>query len=181
VKHTTQLLDDILLINKAENGKLAFEPVPLDLIPFCHKLTEEIQLSSPNHTIVFASQPESGVTANLDKKLLRQILINLLSNAIKYSPPNTTVNFRINITESNLVLSIQDRGIGIPEPDQTKLFESFHRAKNVGNIPGTGLGLSIVAKCVELHKGAITVNSEVGIGTTLIVTIPSNSVILLPK
>ncbi|WP_066426956.1 PAS domain S-box protein [Anabaena sp. 4-3] len=181
VKHTTQLLDDILLIHKAENGKLAFEPAPLDLISFCQQLTEEIQLSAPNHTIVFSSHPQTGVIGNMDKKLLRQILINLLSNAIKYSPNSATVNFNVKITESNVILmSIQDQGIGIPETDQVKLFESFHRARNVGNIPGTGLGLSIVAKCVALHQGSISVNSQVGMGTTFIVEIPLQSVTFLP-
>ena len=181
VKHTTQLLDDILLINKAENDKLAFEPAPLDLIPFCQKLSEEIQLSAPNHTIVFSSHSQVGVTANLDKKLVRQILINLLSNAIKYSPDSATVNFNLTITESNVIFSIQDQGIGIPKTDINQLFESFYRAKNVGNIPGTGLGLSIVEKCIDLHNGSIVVNSEVGIGTAFIVTIPLQAVIIVPE
>ncbi|MEA5578393.1 PAS domain S-box protein [Anabaena sp. UHCC 0451] len=175
VKHTTQLLDDILLINKAETGNLAFNPVLLDLIPFCQKLTEEIQLSTPNHTIVFSSHSQGNASGNFDKKLLRQILINLLSNAIKYSPHNAIVKFEFNIAASNAIFSVQDQGIGIPETDQVKLFESFHRARNVGNIPGTGLGLSIVAKCIDLHKGSIAVNSQVGMGTTFIVTIPLQS------
>jgi signal transduction histidine kinase len=174
VKHTTQLLDDILLINKAETGNLAFQPAPLDLVPFCQILTQEIQLSASNHTIVFSSNSQSNVIGNFDKKILRQIIINLLSNAIKYSPNSAIVNFNLDITESNVIFTIQDQGIGIPEADQGKLFESFYRAKNVGNISGTGLGLSIVAKCVDLHKGAIALNSQLGKGTTFILTIPLN-------
>ena len=174
IGHTTQLLDDILLINKAETENLAFEPASLDLVPFCQVLTKEIQLSASNHTIVFSSNSQSNVIGNFDKKILRQILINLLSNAIKYSPNSAMVNFNLDITESIVIFSIQDQGIGIPEADQVKLFESFHRAKNVGDIPGSGLGLSIVAKCVDLHKGAISVNSELGKGTTFIVKIPLN-------
>jgi PAS domain S-box-containing protein len=176
VKHTTQLLDDILLINKAENGKLAFDPAPLDLITFCEKLAEEIQLSAPNHKIIFTSNPKSGIIGKLDKKLLRQILINLLSNAIKYSRENGLINFKLNWQKTNITFTIQDQGIGIPAADQVKLFECFHRAGNVGNIAGTGLGLSIVAKCIEVHKGSISVNSHEGIGTTFIVTIPLESV-----
>nr|WP_254449346.1 PAS domain S-box protein [Anabaena sp. UHCC 0253] len=172
VKHTTQLLDDILLINKAEHGKLAFEPALLDLIPFCQQLTEEIQLSAPNHTILFSSNPPTGVSGKMDKKLIRQILINLLSNAIKYSPQTSTINFNLNIIESNVIFSIHDQGIGIPEADISQLFESFHRAQNVGNIAGTGLGLSIVSKCIDLHHGSIVVNSEVGKGTTFTVKMP---------
>lgn len=174
VKHTTQLLDDILLINKAETGNLAFEPSPLELVDFCKKLTEEIQLSTTEHEIIFSSNSLVSIIGNLDKKLLRQILINLVSNAVKYSPKNTTVKFNLNMIKQQAIFSIQDQGIGIPEEDQVKLFESFHRATNVGNIPGTGLGLSIVAKCVDLHKGTIVVNSQVGIGTTFIVKIPLN-------
>lgn len=129
----------------------------------------------------FQTSSQSGVTGNVDQKLLRQILINLLTNAIKYSPNSATVNFNLNITHTNVTFSIQDQGIGIPQPDQGKLFELFHRASNVGNIPGIGLGLSIVAKCIELHQGSITVNSELGKGTTFDVTIPLQLVALLPE
>ena len=105
----------------------------------------------------------------------------MLSNAIKYSPDSATVNFNLTITESNVIFSIQDQGIGIPKTNIDQLFESFYRAKNVGNIPGTGLGLSIVEKCIDLHNGSIVVNSEVGIGTAFIVTIPLQAVIIVPE
>jgi signal transduction histidine kinase len=72
------------------------------------------------------------------------------------------------------VFRIQDAGIGIPKEDLEQLFESFGRASNVGMIPGTGLGLAIVKKCVDLHRGKISVDSEVGIGTTFTVTLPLN-------
>ncbi|HCF26616.1 MAG TPA: hybrid sensor histidine kinase/response regulator, partial [Cyanobacteria bacterium UBA11049] len=97
---------------------------------------------------------------------------NLLSNAIKYSPPGSRVDFDIACHEKAVVFQIKDEGIGIPLADREHLFESFHRAKNVGIIAGTGLGLAIVKKCVELHGGEIVVNSVVGQGTTFRVTIP---------
>lgn len=68
------------------------------------------------------------------------------------------------------MFTVRDQGIGIQPEDQQKLFESFHRGENVGNIPGTGLGLSIVKKCLDLHSGRITVVSNVG--TTLKINIP---------
>ena len=165
-------LDNILLINQGENSQLEFKPAPLDLISFCQELGEEMQLSAPHHNIVFATNAQSGVIGNLDKKLLRRILINLLANAIKYSPDRTTVEFNLKISNSNVSFTVQDQGIGIPEADQVKLFECFHRATNVGNLHGMGLGLSIVSKCIQLHTGSIAVKSEVGMGTTFIVTIP---------
>jgi len=173
VHNMTQLLNDVLIIGKAEAGKLTFHPEPLDLCQFCWDLTEELSLnkSSELKKINFVV---SGVckTTNVDEKLLRHILTNLLSNAIKYSPPGSTVNFELVYQDNEISFQIQDIGIGIPTADLAHLFESFHRASNVGNISGTGLGLAIAKKCVELHGGAIAVKSEVGVGTTFEVRIP---------
>jgi signal transduction histidine kinase len=72
------------------------------------------------------------------------------------------------------IFQVKDYGIGIPKESQEKLFESFHRASNVGNIQGTGLGLSIVKRMVDLSGGEITFNSEVGVGTTFTVILPLN-------
>jgi signal transduction histidine kinase len=109
---------------------------------------------------------------SIDRKLLRQILINLISNALKYSNAEEKVELQIFREDKDIVFHVLDRGIGIPPEDYPHLFESFHRAKNVGNIPGTGLGLSIVRKSVELHGGSITAKSEIDRGTTITVRLP---------
>ncbi len=172
VQHLVELLNDVLLIGQVEAGKLQFNPERLDVVQFCSTLVEELQLSAGSeHTITFTCQFPK-LEGYLDEKLLRQILSNLLSNAIKYSPTSSTVNFELVCQNDLAIFHIQDSGIGIPLEDRQHLFESFHRAKNVGNIPGTGLGLSIVKRSVDLHGGNITVNSEVGVGTTFTVTIP---------
>lgn len=172
VQHMTQLLNDVLLIGKAEAGKLPFNPYLIDLVQFCRALVEEFQLNShPHHTISFVSKYAS-VTACMDQKLLRQIFSNLLSNAIKYSPAGSNINFDLYSQDERAILRIQDAGIGIPQEDQCRLFETFHRASNVGSIQGTGLGLAIVKKAVVLHGGEIAVTSEVGVGTTFTVTLP---------
>lgn len=111
----------------------------------------------------------------IDPKLLRQVILNLLSNGIKYtdrSPKEVIVKLRYDA--HSFTLEFADRGIGIPTADQPKIFESFHRALNVGNIPGTGLGLAIAKASVELHGGKISVCSQVNIGTTITITIPYN-------
>ncbi|HEY9873639.1 MAG TPA: ATP-binding protein [Candidatus Obscuribacterales bacterium] len=168
----TQLLDDILAINKAEAGKLEFKPNALDLEYFCRAIVSEIQLSAGSkYTINFVSFGNCS-NAIIDEKLLRHILCNLLSNAIKYSPQGGTVDFKLVCQNREAIFKIQDSGIGIPVEDQQRLFESFHRAQNVGNIPGTGLGLSIVRRMVDLHQGQIAVDSQVGVGTTFTITIP---------
>ncbi len=186
VKYMAKLLDDVLIIGKAEAGKLEFNPVPLDLGNFCRSLVEELQLNNTNqYQLVFTTQGigEQGIREVdhpplpaklpcMDEKLLRQILQNLLSNAIKYSPEGGTVEFTLQSLDELAVFQIRDRGIGIPTEDQQLLFETFHRATNVGTIPGTGLGLAIVKNCVDIHQGQIAVESEIGVGTTFIVTLP---------
>jgi PAS domain S-box-containing protein len=174
VHHLTQLVSDVLFLDKTEAGKVEFNPTFLDVVTFCGEIVEELQLTVGNkHKLIFVSQGECRL-AYLDEKLLRQILTNLLSNAIKYSPESGTVHFALSCEPDKLVFRIQDEGIGIPKEDQQRLFESFQRASNVGTIPGTGLGLAIVKKCVGLHQGQITVESEVGVGTTFSVTLPLN-------
>jgi PAS domain S-box-containing protein len=172
VKNMTHLLEDVLIIGKAEAGKLEFNPESLDLERFCRDLVEEIQLSAgAKHTISFAGPSESA-SACMDTKLLRHILTNLLSNAIKYSPQADAVQFGLSLREDEAVFQIADRGIGIPPEARGRLYETFHRARNVGNIPGTGLGMAIVKKSVDLHGGTITFTSEIGAGTTFTVCLP---------
>ncbi len=171
-----QMLNDILIISEAEAGKLKFNPVPMDLVKFCRNLVEDLQQIDKNQrALVFTVQgalPTPTSLPLMDEKLLRQILTNLLSNAIKYSPAGSTVQFDLICFDDKAVFRIQDQGIGIPKADQLRLFESFHRATNVGTIQGTGLGLAIVKQCVDLHKGKITVDSIEGMGTTFTVTLP---------
>ena len=97
---------------------------------------------------------------------------NLHANAIKYSPNGGTIGFYLDRHEQEISFQIQDRGIGIPSTELEHLFSSFYRASNVGNISGTGLGLAIVKKAVDLHQGKITVDSELGVGTTFLVFLP---------
>jgi PAS domain S-box-containing protein len=220
VKYMTKLLNDVLILGKAEADKIKLNLVPLNLENFCHNLVEELQLNdNSQHKIIFtcdwrlgAAQGKVGQGENeagvhprmatlenastqcqeenhsltlglhpatltppqpyMDEKLLRQILENLLSNAMKYSSSGSRVEFILSYLETQVVFQIRDRGIGIPSEDQQRLFETFHRATNVGTIAGTGLGLAIVKKCVDIHQGQIAVESEIGVGTTFTVTLP---------
>lgn len=172
VKNMVQMLDDILTINRAETGKLEFNPKLINLEEFCAYFVEEMRLSTDErHTLSFACQGKA-VNAWVDERLLHSILSNLLLNAIKYSPEGGNVNLRLVFKSDTVILQVQDQGIGIPLADQKQLFQPFHRGKNVRSIPGTGLGLVVVKKCVDLHKGYINIATEVGIGTTCAVILP---------
>ena len=179
IKHMTDLIEDVLIFSKYEH-KIEFNPANIDVIEFCQDLLEQIQQSKTKSPILFAihgldnSSEQTSFLAKLDPKLLRQILNNLITNAIKYSPIGSNVYFDLNLEQNCLCFQVRDEGIGIPAEDLKNIFTPFHRAINVGNISGTGLGLAIVHKCVELHQGKITIESEVGVGTTFIVTLPLN-------
>ncbi len=171
-KNMTQLLDDLLTINRAESGKLEFHPQPLELEKFCRSLVEDLQLNAdPKHQISLTIQGQCPI-ACLDEKLTRCILNNLFSNAIKYSPQGGKIHLALICSPKEAIFQIKDAGIGIPLEDQTHLFELFHRGQNIANIPGTGLGLSVVKQCLDLQGGQISIDSQVGVGTTVTVKIP---------
>jgi len=172
IKRMTELLEDILVIGKIEANTLQFQPVSLNLEKFCRQLVEEQQLNDSNQHPIALIVSGDNTDAQMDEKLLRQILGNLLSNALKYSPVGTAVDFHLNNQNGEVIFQIKDRGIGIPQADQERILETFYRATNVGNISGTGLGLAIVKRAVELHGGTLAINSQEGIGTTFTITLP---------
>ncbi len=172
ISNMDRLLEEVLLVNRADSGKLQCHPQPLALGFWCRQLVEELQLSiGQHHEFVFRTQGDCN-RGSWDEDLLRHILSNLLGNAIKYSPEGSTINFTLSATEQEVRFQIQDQGLGISPQEQEKIFQPFQRADNVGNIPGTGLGLAIVNFCVETHGGKIAVESEVGAGATFTVTLP---------
>lgn len=176
VKYMTKLLNDVLILGKTDAGKLALSLEPINLELFCVTLVKELQLNQPELSVINISYEwEPTLDAQeiyLDKQLLQQILENVLSNAIKYSSSEETIEVKLKGNREQITLEIRDRGIGIPLDDQDRLFEAFHRGTNVGTIPGTGLGLTIVKKCVDIHQGNIDINSIIGVGTTVTVTLP---------
>lgn len=170
-KHMASLVEDMLLVNRAESGTIDFQLRPLDLVSFGQKLLEELQpLAGDKHALVFRSDRDS-IPCYGDPKLLRQMLTNLISNAIKYSPDGGAIDFDLGCQNEKIYFKIKDEGIGILPADRDRLFECFYRGKNVETIRGTGLGLAIVKTCVELHGGEIEVDSEVGRGTCFVVKI----------
>ena len=171
------LLEDVLIISKAESGKQNLKLVPLPLERFCLQIIQGLSSIYAERQIHFEYLVDTE-TLYLDRTTLQNILNNLLSNALKYSPVDTAIELKISDMERGnrleLIIEVRDSGIGIPQESQKHLFESFYRAGNVGNTPGTGLGLSIVNKAVELYGGSISVDSELNRGTTIVVALPLN-------
>ncbi len=173
VARMTEMLDDVLVIGRADSGRLECRPLPVELHAFCERLVGGVRVGiGRKHRVHFDFQAERDALAHLDEKLMRHVLGNLLSNAIKYSAEGSEVRLAVHGEPAGFCFEVIDQGIGIAAPDQARLFEAFHRGTNVGNIEGTGLGLAIVKRAVDLHGGTVTVHSALGRGTRVVVHIP---------
>jgi PAS domain S-box-containing protein len=171
VKHLNNLLEDFLSMGKLEEGKIGTHFHEFNLEELIEHTIDEIKGSLKKGQSI--SYHGSGLFLIMsDKNLLRNILFNLLSNAIKFSDESKTIYLTTVEEDSCLHISIADEGIGISAEDQEHLFSSFFRGKNVVNIQGTGLGLHIVKKYVELLGGDIVIESKMGLGTRVTVSIP---------
>lgn len=172
VAHMDALLNDVLTIGKTDSNKIQTIIDPINLQAFIGGLMNEVvQANNHSHKILLTvgDIPEQ---INSDEKLLRNIFINLLNNAIKYSPDHDTVLLNIEKINHEIVFKIKDFGMGISAENLTKIFEPFYRTDAVKHIQGTGLGLSIVKRAVELVGGRMEVTSEVGKGSTFVVSLP---------
>ncbi len=166
------LIDGVLMIGRLESDRVEFSPTALDLNEFCQTIVDELRdIYGETHNLAYSHVGDCP-NVQADEKLMRQVITNLLTNAVKYSPDGGTVRINLSCNDREAALSVADEGIGIPEADQVRLYETFHRAANVGRISGTGLGLAITKQAIELHEGTIDFESKVDVGTTFTVHLP---------
>jgi len=176
-RHLLSVINDILDMAKIEAGshRLSIETVRLaELIDACVKMVLGRASEAGVRTEVQGADALPPV--RVDPLAVKQILLNLLSNAVKFTPRGGSVVVRVALAPGNaLALSVADTGIGIAPEDKVHLFEAFWRADNAHNRrhEGTGLGLAISRRLAELHGGKIEIESEVGNGTTVRVSIPN--------
>lgn len=175
IKNLTEILNDILSVNKIEEGKVIINPETFNLNNFVNDLILDLHgLLKPGQKLNLIASDIDEITVYQDPKLIRHILINLLTNAIKFSGEDSPIDIIINMDDSDVLFSVKDYGLGIPKADHKKLFTRFFRSSNVENIQGTGLGLSIVLQYVNYLKGTIKFSSEVGKGSIFNVNLPRN-------
>lgn len=176
-KHLLGLINDVLDLSKIEAGQLslAIEDYSVaDMVATVMSATESL---AKTKSIALVSDVPAGLPRGLaDARRLTQVLLNLVGNAIKFTDVGK-VEIKAAKANDNFELSVVDTGPGIAPADQAKIFEEFQQVDNTSTRKkgGTGLGLSISRKIVELHGGRITVESEVGKGSTFKVTIPVNA------
>ena len=171
-RRMAEMMEEILVLSRLDAGKLDFRPAVLDLDAFCRCVVDEVVSATSRRCPIEISLASGLPQAHADERLLAHILTNLLSNAVKYSEPGVRVRFAVERDSAEALCVIRDEGIGISEEDQQMLFTAFHRGANVGSRAGTGLGLLLVRRCVELHHGKVRIESKVGQGTTVTVSLP---------
>ncbi|MBC7486906.1 MAG: PAS domain-containing sensor histidine kinase [Cytophagaceae bacterium] len=171
VANLTVILNDFLSLSKLEEGMIYNHPSEFNLVSVCKELKEEMS-ACKKETQEIECIHEGIELVFMDQNILKNILLNLLSNAIKYSEKGI-ITIYSKVTTTNVLLTIKDQGIGIPEADKPFLFSRFFRAHNAVNIQGTGLGLHIVKRYVELMNGYINMESEIGKGTIFTIEIPN--------
>jgi len=172
VRNLTSILNDFLSLDKLESGKVTANVQEFPMRPMLEEFRSEMMNNYKlGQSIDFEDDGNVDVIL-ADRHLFKNILINLVSNALKYSGEGQEVKVSLSKVKDDLVVSVRDQGIGIPEADQVHMFERLFRASNVVNIQGTGLGLNIVKKYIDLHHGTITFESHEGVGTTFTITIP---------
>ncbi len=172
IRRMGDLMEEVLFLSRLDAGPTEFRPAPVDFPVLCRTLVDEVLSATGGRCPIRLEVEPLPAVAMADEKLLRPVFTNLLGNAVKYSEAGSAVELRVSAEGPDVVCTVTDRGIGIPDADREWIFHAFHRGRNVGTRSGTGLGLVIVQRCLEIHGGKIAVASALGKGTTMTVRVP---------
>jgi len=178
LKNMLSMINNLLEIERLENGAIQFDPTTFDLLRYIRNLVDffavDLQKRSLTIKVESDSAPSYLITADMGR--VEQVMNNLISNAIKYSRVGgSPIVIRLEKQEGHIITHVIDCGIGIPEVDQQMLFQRFYRASNATQegARGSGLGLSVVRAVVEQLNGKVWVTSKVGEGSTFSLSLPS--------
>lgn len=175
VDRMTMLLNDISELSRIETGALRLESLPIQIGVFLPQLIEEMRHQAEPRRITLNAELEPSLEHKVmetDPLRLHQLLENLLSNAIKFSPEGSEVLLKVQSRGPWLLWVVQDSGPGIADSDAKRIFERFYRAPSTRGVPGTGLGLAIVKHLALLMGGEVSLQSELGKGSTFTVKLP---------
>ncbi len=171
----TTMINDFLDLARLQSGRARIAHSAVDMCALARDCISVMraQAQQKNISLHLEALVEAPLV-NGDQGRLKQVLMNLLSNAVKYTSPDGRVNTTVRQAKDAVHVSIRDTGRGIPERDLPHIFDKFYRVPDSeGWATGTGLGLSITREIVEAHGGQIEVESQVGVGTTFTVKLPS--------
>jgi two-component system phosphate regulon sensor histidine kinase PhoR len=168
------LLSDLLLIGQVADGTFELQVAPVDLVTVVREAADAARVSADRSGISLRAETPEHLPALADEHRVRQVLDNLLSNAVKYSRADGSVTITLSAVADHVVVEVSDTGMGIAADELDHVFGRFFRGGEAvaRQLPGTGLGLSIVTSIVAAHGGTVTVESEVGRGSTFRVVLP---------
>jgi len=174
-KHLLSLINDILDLSKIEAGRMELEAQPFDLPAALDNALTLIKERAARNSIALDVHVDPRIGEILaDERKIKQVLLNLLSNAVKFTPEGGKITMSAVMNGRSIEISVADTGIGIAAADQETVFEEFRQVGTdyARKREGTGLGLALARRLVELHGGTLSLQSELGKGSTFTFTIP---------
>jgi signal transduction histidine kinase len=176
VRTMTQLIDDLIASAESADvhGGVHYHPREVDLTAVLSEVCD-LQRELTPHARIRVMATAQPFTVQGDATLLRQVFGNILSNAVRYSRQPAQVDVSVARENEVVMVSVADRGIGIPEPERRLVFERYYRGSNTAGVVGSGVGLHVVKTLVELHKGTVAVHEREGGGTRFEVRLGSAS------
>jgi len=171
--HMKELINDLNIAYQFEDERIQIVKQNDDLIFLLKNIIADMK-KEPRlaHGKIKLKAPEAGLYFHFDKKLLKRALFNLLSNAVLHNPKGTIVTVKVSSDADDVIIKIQDNGVGLAEKDVKQIFSRYYRGTTTDVTEGTGLGLSIAKQFIELHHGNIAVPSKLGKGTLFVITLP---------
>lgn len=169
-----ELINDILDMSRIEAGRLTLETKPCSLRSLLDDCIHIVSAQAEAQKIELQPSIPKDIEVVLDKRAIKQVMLNLMSNAIKFTPEGGAVQLLAEMDQASVHIYVKDTGIGIEENAISKLGKPFQQVENqlTKCHSGTGLGLAISRSLVDLHGGHLSIESEVGVGTTVLVTLP---------
>jgi signal transduction histidine kinase len=174
-RHLVRLLNDLLDLARSDAGRLTIRPRPTQLAPLVEDVVRSMRAQTDGAEQTLTERIEQNLPlVVVEPDRIRQILVNLVTNAHEYSPERASIQVTARVADAGVEIDVTDNGPGIPPAQMEHIFERFVRgdAGLTQRVGGTGLGLAISKSLVELHGGTITVDSEVGRGSTFRVLLP---------
>lgn len=167
----SDMVEELLDFSRMQNGKFTLHPTKIDVIA---ELSDAVLMYSEKakteEIAVEYEESESIAIVNGDKNRLRQVFINILDNAIKYSEAGGKIRIETELSEKEILITISDTGCGISKADLPKVKDRFYKANHT--VRGSGIGLAVADEIIKMHGGALTITSEIGKGTSVLIVLP---------
>lgn len=170
----TRMIEDLFVLLKSDYGLKEKHFSSFTLDGMLNELHNHFSLLSEAKYIKFSINMTTKINCYGDKVLIKRVFSNIIDNAIKYTPNGKLIHLLLKKIDDNAVISIKDQGKGLSEEDKIKIFDRFYRVdpSRSRGTGGAGLGLCICKNIIELHNGKIEVESQLGVGSTFVITLP---------